>query len=159
MDIQIRQAQLSDIPLLVKARIDFLIALGHAVTEENAAIISKQVEQFLTQHLNRDIFAWIALDGETAAAAGFLTLFQGMAHVSMPSGTYGRITNMLTWPAYRSRGLARRIMNELINKAKENNVDFVNLDASDMGRPLYESLGFVDFIPKDPPMILTLNKN
>lgn len=159
MAITVRPAEIDDIPNLVKARVDFLAALGHPVMDKQLQATQKQVTAFLQEQLNKQIFAFIAMDGETNAAAGFLQLFSVMAHFSAPSGHYGRITNMLTWPAYRSRGLARQIMNLLIDKARQFDLDYINLDASDMGRPLYEDLGFVDFVPEDPPMVLSLRKN
>jgi GNAT superfamily N-acetyltransferase len=48
---------------------------------------------------------------------------------------------VLTLPEYRGRGLARQLMEVVIERSKTARV---GLDASDMGKPLYASLGFVD---------------
>ena len=159
MTILVRPAKLTDIPLLVKARVAFLAALGHPIPEEELEETKAQVAKFLEQNLGKSMFSWIAMDGDEIAAAGFLQLFHVMAHFNAPSGHYGRITNMLTWPAYRSSGLARQIISHLLEKARQCELDYVNLDASDLGRPLYESLGFIDYVAEDPPMVLYLRKN
>ena len=50
---------------------------------------------------------------------------------------------VLTRPEYRRQGLARRLMKDAIAKAELDGIRTLKLDATDEGRPLYESLGFV----------------
>lgn len=50
---------------------------------------------------------------------------------------------VLTHPDYRRRGLARRLMEHAIGYLEREGVEWIKLDATDMGRPLYEQLGFV----------------
>jgi N-acetylglutamate synthase-like GNAT family acetyltransferase len=50
---------------------------------------------------------------------------------------------VLTRPEYRRKGLARQLMEDLISSAKRRGISTIKLDATDEGRPLYESLGFV----------------
>ncbi len=61
---------------------------------------------------------------------------------------YGRelawIGMVLTDPAYRGRGYARKLMEHSLEYLQERRVAWVKLDATDMGRPLYEHLGFAD---------------
>ena len=52
--------------------------------------------------------------------------------------------NIYTAPAYRRRGVARRIVEKLIEDAKARGIRSVLLEATEMGRSLYESLGFED---------------
>ena len=52
--------------------------------------------------------------------------------------------NIYTAPAYRRRGVARRIVEKLIEDAKARGIRSVLLEATEMGRPLYESPGFED---------------
>jgi len=49
---------------------------------------------------------------------------------------------VLTRPEYRGQGLARRLMEDAIASAQEQGIRTLMLDATDQGRPLYESLGF-----------------
>ena len=49
---------------------------------------------------------------------------------------------MYTEPEHRRRGLARRLMAEMIAWCRAAGLGSVSLHASDAGRPLYEALGF-----------------
>ena len=137
---------------IFKARLDFLRALEYPVSFYDLTKANHQLVAFLSEHLERDLFAWIALDGETLAAAGFLQVIQVMWQPAAPEGNYGRIINILTWPEFRHQGLAREIMQALIQKARELDLAYIDLDASPEGQPLYESLGFTLLQAKQPPM-------
>ena len=152
----IRSARFEDIPLLIKARLDFLQALGYPVRPDDLPEATHQLEAFLAQHLDRDLFARIALEGEILAAAGFLQVMKVMWQPMAPDGQFGRIINILTWPEFRNQGLARAMMQSLIQKARELKLSYIDLDASPEGQPLYESLGFKLLDAKHPPMRLTL---
>jgi GNAT superfamily N-acetyltransferase len=49
---------------------------------------------------------------------------------------------VLVLPSWRGRGLARGLMEHALRWLEERRVRQVKLDATDMGRPLYEKLGF-----------------
>lgn len=68
-------------------------------------------------------------------------------------GIWAHVVNVYTVPAYRKRGLARKLMQHILAWCESQNVDQLTLAASDEGRPLYTSLGFkptndMRFIPK-----------
>ena len=52
------------------------------------------------------------------------------------------VINVYTMPAWRHRGVARALMQELLTWAITAEVDRVTLNASAAARPLYEQLGF-----------------
>jgi GNAT superfamily N-acetyltransferase len=54
---------------------------------------------------------------------------------------------VLTDPAYRGRGFARRLMDRSLEFLERRRVEWIKLDATDMGRPLYLKLGFEDGAP------------
>ncbi|MDA1316036.1 MAG: GNAT family N-acetyltransferase [Acidobacteria bacterium] len=62
--------------------------------------------------------------------------------------TYGEdlawIGMVLVLPEYRGRGIARALMEHALRYLDARGVKCVKLDATDMGRPLYERLGFVE---------------
>jgi GNAT superfamily N-acetyltransferase len=62
----------------------------------------------------------------------------------LPYGTHlAWIGMVLTRPEYRRLGLARHLMEDAIAAAERYGIRTLKLDATDEGRPLYESLGFV----------------
>ncbi len=61
----------------------------------------------------------------------------------LPYGTQlAWIGMVLTRPEYRRQGFARRLMEDAIAAAERSGIGTLKLDATDQGRPLYESLGF-----------------
>ena len=60
-----------------------------------------------------------------------------------PSGKKAYIMNIYTAPEYRRQGIAYRMLDLLVEAAKEQGVLQIALEATDMGRPLYKKYGFV----------------
>jgi GNAT superfamily N-acetyltransferase len=75
----------------------------------------------------------IEKDGRIVATATLLPYGTHLAWIGM----------VLTRPEYRRQGLARRLMEDAIASAEQRRILALKLDATDEGRPLYESLGFV----------------
>ena len=61
----------------------------------------------------------------------------------MLSGKKAYIMNMYTNPAYRRRGIAAKTLDMLVKDAKNKGIKFISLEATDMGKPLYEKYGFI----------------
>jgi ribosomal protein S18 acetylase RimI-like enzyme len=84
----------------------------------------------------------IAFDGETAAASA------GLWRMPFPPGPLNQvperayILNVYTDPAYRRRGLAKKLVSSLLDEARTLGLHVVELHASSAGRPIYEGLGF-----------------
>lgn len=51
--------------------------------------------------------------------------------------------NMYTAPEYRRRGVAFHTLDLLVKAARERGAGQIGLEATQMGRPLYEKYGFV----------------
>jgi GNAT superfamily N-acetyltransferase len=58
------------------------------------------------------------------------------------SGRLAFVYNVYTERAHRRRGLARRLMETIEDWCRAQGIGQVALQASDEGRPLYESLGY-----------------
>ena len=86
--------------------------------------------------------AWVIDDAETIAASGVLKFTDWLPR---PDGQRRGLVyahSVYTVPEYRRQGLARRILNGMIDYCRDNGWPRLNLHASDMGRSLYENLGF-----------------
>ena len=53
------------------------------------------------------------------------------------------IMNMYTNPEYRRKGIAYKTLDLLVHEAKQKGVTSISLEATVLGRPLYEKYGFV----------------
>jgi len=58
-------------------------------------------------------------------------------------GRQGTIVNVFTEPQWRRRGIAGRLVKEIIAWSKNECLDRLLLHASDDGRSVYERLGFI----------------
>ncbi len=81
-------------------------------------------------------------DGEVIAGGGVLLVpFQPSPRQPQPLRPF--IVNVYTEPPYRRRGLARRLLQEMVAWCRAQGYGAVSLHAAEEGRPLYESLGFL----------------
>ena len=85
----------------------------------------------------------VLLDGERIAGTGGVSFFQVLPTYHNPSGCKAYIMNMYTRPDHRRRGIARRTLDLLVKECRARGVGFIALEATAMGRPLYEQYGFV----------------
>ena len=87
--------------------------------------------------------AILVFDGEEVVGAGGVSFYQVMPTWHDPSGCKAYIMNLYTRPDHRRRGIARRTLDLLVGECRARGVDFIALEATSMGRPLYEKYGFV----------------
>lgn len=87
--------------------------------------------------------AYLVFDGDRFIGAGGISYFRVMPTYHNASGNKAYIMNMYTNPDYRGMGIAYKTLKLLVADAKEKGVKAISLEATDMGRPLYEKFGFV----------------
>ena len=83
----------------------------------------------------------IKRDGAVIAGAG-LVLVEWWPTQSDPQPWRARIVNVWTHPQQRRQGLARQLVQQALAEADARSIKVVSLSASEMGHPLYTSLGF-----------------
>ena len=59
-----------------------------------------------------------------------------------PTGQRAHLMNVYTVPDHRRQGIARQLVMALMDEAKRRGVTEISLDATEAGRPFYETLGF-----------------
>ncbi|MDD6037442.1 MAG: GNAT family N-acetyltransferase, partial [bacterium] len=84
----------------------------------------------------------IALENGKVVACATMAYIELMPTFSHPTGNRAHLMNVYTNASYRRQGVARKLVQMLIDEAKEKGVTEISLDATDLGRPLYEALGF-----------------
>ena len=158
MPLTIRVATQKDFPQLVVARLAFMEALWNKPVEEAVKTNGRRrlPEQFKEMMAN-NLYCFLAeVDGQIVCVAYFYIL-EFLFHPKLPTGHFGRISNVYTPPEHRHRGYARAVMEHIIDFARSRHLDSITLDASDAAKPLYEALGFVeDNLDQHLPMTLRL---
>ena len=84
----------------------------------------------------------LAFDNGRAVACASLSFIDIMPTFGHPTGKRAHLMNVYTHPDYRRQGLAREMVDMLIDLAESRGVTEISLDATESGRPLYESMGF-----------------
>lgn len=112
------------------------------VSAENE--IRKNLSEYLENHLNRDMFAYLAEADGKIIASSFLVVTEKPSNPNFPRGRTGIVMNVYTEKEYRRQGIASELMKMLIADAERMELDFIELKATEDGYPLYKSLGFAE---------------
>lgn len=142
-NILIRPATLDDLDALVYLRRLMFESMGYDDPDQLGAG-DRAARAYMVDKLPVGEFrAWVAVaaDGQVVSSGG-VVIDVHPPSPGNPSGKIGYIMSVATLPTYRRRGLARRIVETIIAWLKEQDITRVALHASDMGRPMYEKMGF-----------------
>lgn len=91
---------------------------------------------------NGDQTTFLAIENGIAIGCATVCYIMIMPTYSHPTGKRAHIMNVYVRAEYRNKGIAKELMGEIIKDAKEKGVTHVSLDATELGRPLYASMGF-----------------
>lgn len=139
-----KRAGLKDIDLLVKTRIEVLRAANRLDRDTEMPFVEQQSREYYEEYLQTEThIAYLVFDGERFIGAGGISFFRVMPTYHNPTGWKAYIMNMYTNPDYRRKGIACHMLELLIEEANNKGVKHISLEATDMGRPLYERYGFV----------------
>ena len=138
----IRLAEPGDLENYIRVRFDYFAAEGWTAADDLKADIRVQLTDYYKAHLNQDFYAAFAVADGAVVSAAFLTINEMPANIATPTGKYGVIRNVLTYPEHRRKGYSTKVLELLIQKAKDENLSCLQLSASEMGKPVYERLGF-----------------
>lgn len=138
-------ATIEDIDELVQTRIIVLRAANKLSDEEDMQMVEKMSYEYYKKALvSGDCVAYLVHDKGKFIGAGSVSFYQVMPTYHNPSGRKAYIMNMYTSPEYRRQGIAYKTLKLLIGEAKKQGIIQITLEATDMGRPLYEKYGFVN---------------
>ena len=144
MEPRFHKATLEDLDLLVRTRIQVLLAANRLPEDTDMSAVEQASRDYYTAALaDGSHAAWLVFDGDTWIGAGGVSFYRVMPTYHNPSGRKAYLMNIYTHPDYRRRGLGRRMAELLVEEARKRGVTAISLDATAMGMPLYESMGFV----------------
>jgi N-acetylglutamate synthase-like GNAT family acetyltransferase len=141
--MEIRKATINDIESLIQLRIDYLVMdKGHISPKEEDAI-RKQVSSYLKKHIPLgDFIAVLAIADNVIISSAFLVVSERPANPSFPTGLIGTLLNVITYPPYRRKGYAQKVIQKIIEEAKELGISTIELHSTKEGEELYKKLGF-----------------
>ena len=144
MNFVFKKANIDDIELLTETRVCVLRAANKLSEEIDMTEVKKQSYDYYQEALKNDSHvAYLVFDNEEFIGAGGVSFFRVMPTFHNPTGRKAYIMNMYTKPEYRRKGIAFTMLGLLVEEAKERGIEAISLEATEMGRALYEKFGFV----------------
>lgn len=139
--IQYRYATPADLDFLVEERLRFIkVGPDH----ESYAAIRQNCRAFFDDGLNAQTCDAVIAEEDgrcigTAIAFYYLSVPSSRNH----TGRNAYITSVFVEPDYRRQGIASEMLRRIVARAQAYGCVNIMLTATDMGKPLYEKLGFI----------------
>lgn len=139
-----KRASADDMDELVRTRIEVLRAANKLSNEIDMSQVRQESYAYYKRAIaSEEHIGYLVYDGERFVGAGGVSFYQVMPTYHNPSGKKAYIMNMYTVPEYRRQGIAFRMLDVLVEEVRKKGISSVALEATEMGRPLYEKYGFV----------------
>ncbi|OUO79013.1 GNAT family N-acetyltransferase [Blautia sp. An249] len=130
--------------ILTETRIEVLRAANKLSADTDMSEVERQSYHYYQKALcDGSHIAYLVFDENRFVGSGGVSFFQVMPTYHNSSGNKAYIMNMYTNPEYRRLGIAYKTLDMLIRDTKSKGITAISLEATDMGRPLYEKYGFV----------------
>ena len=140
--IEYRIATNDDIELLMSSRLEMLRVVNDL--SDDYVYSDEIVRESREYFLHGDQLTVLALDEGEVIGCASMSFMWIMPTFSHPTGRRAHLMNVYTRNTYRRQGIARKMVEMLIDETWKRGATEISLDATVMGRPLYESLGFTN---------------
>ncbi len=139
----IRTATNADVDAIVHHRCEMYRSMGYTDSAALDRVASYCRPFFEAAVADGSYRPWMAVipDGRIVGGGG-VGLIAWPGNPRDPRCRRAIILNMYVEPEFRRRGIARALMQTMIDWCRSEGLVTVDLHASDEGRPLYESMGF-----------------
>jgi GNAT superfamily N-acetyltransferase len=136
-----RRAEISESSTILHQRRQMWLAMN----EPERANMSEETLRpwFEKNMLEGNYLGFFALSGNQIVGGAGLLLYHWLPTLDY-STLRGYIHHVYVEPEHRGLGLAKQLVQHALTVCTERNIKLVSLHASEMGRPIYESLGFKD---------------
>lgn len=140
---RVRRATLDDVPTIVYQRHAMFAEMGDGTPDSLDRMDASFAPWLVEKMTAGEYLGWFALDeaGQPVAGAGLWVQPWPVGPVDQ-TGQRAYLMNVYTEPRCRGRGLARRLVQLTLDWSREHGLKTAMLNASDAGRPIYETLGF-----------------
>jgi ribosomal protein S18 acetylase RimI-like enzyme len=139
---QTRLATIDDANIIVHHRNRMFLDMGHPDDEHHRTMIAN-FRPWIAAKLRDNLYlGWFALQEDRVIAGAGLLLLDCSPTSSDPGTVRGHLLNFYVEPEFRSQGLGRKLLDLAMQETRDRRIGVVTLNASDAGKPMYESAGF-----------------
>ena len=143
MKFKISQARMEDIDIIVKHRLGMFGDMYPDLGKEIEASKEETHTWILEQLSNGNLVGFIVRnDVGQVAGSGCLWIKKEQPNPTHPRLEAPYLLSMFTEKNFRRQGVARLIVKTSMEWSREHGYDRINLHATEVGKPLYEELGF-----------------
>ena len=138
--MEYRVTDANDIDMLMDVRLSMLRIVNDLPADyifDDELVVSSR-----RYFLEGDQTTVVAVNDGRCVACASMSYIEIMPTFSHSSGKRAHLMNVYTEEYYRRRGIAKHLVNMLIGDARAHGATEISLDATESGRPLYESVGF-----------------
>ena len=150
--VDFRLATEEDQALMLSSRLEMMRVVNHLPDDYqfDPALVSQTEEAF--RSIDQDTV--FAMDSGRVIGCATACYHAILPTFTNTSGRRAYILNVYTHQDYRRQGIATRMMNMLVEECRRRSITEIDLDASPVGKPVYEKLGFA---PQDHYEYLVLH--
>lgn len=139
MEIVFRKLIQDDLDVFIEMRIKQLQEEGAEPTLD----LKPQLYKYYTKHLEDNTFvSWLAIYDRKIVGTSGMSIVERPPYYSNQYGKIGLLSSMYTLKEYRRKGIAKELLDRVVNEAKDYGCGAVQITASDMGALLYTDYGF-----------------
>jgi len=137
--VEYRKLADKDLDVFIEMRISQLQEEGAEATFD----LKPYLQDYYKRHLSDNTFvSWLAVDGNRIVGTSGMSFVEKPPYYSCPTGKIGLLSSMYVIKEYRRRGIAKFLLDKVVNEAKNFGCATVQITASDMGVLLYTDYGF-----------------
>lgn len=139
MAVEYRKLTELDLDIFMEMRMLQLQEEGAEATFD----LKPYLQDYYTRHLEDNTFvSWLAIDDNKIVGTSGMSFVEKPPYYSCPSGKIGLLSSMYVVKEYRRKGIARFLLDKVVNEAKDFGCATIQITASDMGVLLYTDYGF-----------------
>jgi GNAT superfamily N-acetyltransferase len=137
-----RRATPEDVDPLTTLRLAFLAEVSGA--SDSDPILRESLTEYFSRTIpSNEFIGFLAIADTTIIATSGVVFHHHPPSNKNPTGREAYIMNMYTDPSWRRRGVATRLLQMLIDHARQNNCGKISMHALPKGRSIYLNAGFV----------------
>lgn len=140
MAIEYKRLTENELDIFIEMRINQLREEG---AKDNVDL-KPALRDYYNRHMADGTFvSWLAVDEDKIIATGGISFVEKPPYFGCPSGKMGLLSSMFTSPDYRRKGIAKELLNRVVEEAKKYGCGTIQITASDIGVKLYTAYGFI----------------